>query len=266
MHCDFNGSRTTNTSTNVSPSFNDNNSRTVLLSSDDIRTPQHQPRLKSRHIQMNPDSAAEYDEVASHSTLDESTPQTTSESASMSEIPSESRFKTFVKQKKKKLNGLSAQSNHLSSSNDVYCSQNDGSVEDDTDPNPSTRLLDERFSDQSHLASSSNGFIQDQSYRQHENSKRHSDHFIVNRNNSSQSNISGSNEDQENAPLNRPKEVSGQPIDDSGENVDTEDSEHDDEEESDDDDEDEDEDGDDEEAEEGVYDLSDGHVTGVQIS
>lgn len=108
---DLNGSRTTYTSANASPSLNDNNSRTALLSSDDVRTPlhhpqshhqQHQRQRRQRSSHLHTDSTADYDDVASHSTIDDTTPQTSSESASMAEIPFESRFKTFVKQKKNK--------------------------------------------------------------------------------------------------------------------------------------------------------------------
>lgn len=148
------GSRTTNTSTNVSPSFiNDNNSRTVLLGSDDIQSPHRQPRSSRNHHHhsnsasgghsngtshhravrsIQTDSQAEYDEVASHSTVDDSTPQTTSESTSMSEIPLESRFKTFVKQKKNK-NKLSVSENHHHHHN-INSSTNDH-IEDDHNNN-----------------------------------------------------------------------------------------------------------------------------------
>lgn len=108
---DINGSRTTNTSTNVSPSLNDNNSRTALLGSDDMRSPAHhisshnKRKQRSRHVHT--DSTAEYDDVASRSTVDDTTPQTSSENASMSELPFDARFKTFVKQKKNKTQATS---------------------------------------------------------------------------------------------------------------------------------------------------------------
>lgn len=113
---DLNGSRTTYTSANASPSLNDNNSRTALLSSDDVRTPlhhpqthhhqQHQRHKRQRSAHLHTDSTADYDDVASHSTIDDTTPQTSSESASMAELPFESRFKTFVKQKKNKVSSI----------------------------------------------------------------------------------------------------------------------------------------------------------------
>lgn len=140
---DLNGSRTTNTSTNVSPSFNnDNNSRTVLLGSDDLRTPDHRASnhnnrnrvQKITHHQIrndNDNSNYLYDEVVSHSTLDDGSPQTssedtvddspsqtsTSESTSASEAPSESRFKTFVKKKKNKTVVISNNNNNIITSN-----------------------------------------------------------------------------------------------------------------------------------------------------
>jgi len=83
---------------------------------------------------MQTDSAADYDEVVSHSTLDDTTPQTSSESNSMSEVPSESRFKTFVKQKNK---GSASQMNR-------YNHIRNQTASEDTDNEPSTSLLNER--------------------------------------------------------------------------------------------------------------------------
>lgn len=120
---DLNGSRTTNTSANVSPSLNDNNSRTVLLGSDDNRTPLHRRQLSA---QIHTDST--YDDVASHASDEDevdTSPQTTttssesseestdSDNTSLSELPSESRFKTFVKKKTNKLGGNAVNNNGI---------------------------------------------------------------------------------------------------------------------------------------------------------
>lgn len=137
---DLNGSRTTNTSANVSPSLNDNNSRTVLLGSDDIRSPLHHHHRRQRSANVHTDSTADYDEVASHSTVDDTTPHMSSETTSISEVPSESRFKTFVKQKKNK--GLAKQANK--NNNIHYNERNNhhqGAGSEDTDNEPAASLL-----------------------------------------------------------------------------------------------------------------------------
>lgn len=268
-HHDLNGSRTTNTSTNVSPSFNDNNSRTVLLSSDDIRSPHHH-QSKSRHrqpVQINTDSTAEYDEVASHSTVDDSTPQTTSESASMSELPSESRFKTFVKKKKNKLNAQSAITNSIASINNRYNRQEQLISEDTDDPETSTRLLDDRYSDESQMVRPSNGCSQDQLRGTLTDSLQGRE--LPNGVDSSPSTHSDTS--QEGDRVTHDIENSRSENDDLVNHTDDVDDDEDDDDEEvddhdDDDDEEEEEDCDDDEAEEGVYDLSDGHVTGVQIT
>lgn len=164
----MNGSRTTNTSANVSPSLNDNNSRTVLLGSDDIRTPSHHHnhhnhhagRHRQRSTQVHTDSTNDYDDVASHSTVDDSTPQTSSENASISEVPFDSRFKTFVKQKKNKSSsnptGINATTNKVAAA----AATTTGAItehydrrlppapcSEDTDNEPSTNLLSEHYAD-----------------------------------------------------------------------------------------------------------------------
>lgn len=148
---DLNGSRTTNTSANVSPSLNDNNSRTVLLGSDDIRTPSHHhSRHRQRSTQVHTDSTADYDDVASHSTVDDTTPQTSSENASISEVPSESRFKTFVRQKKNK--GLANPAEVITAAAKVPLDRYDKCLppapgSENTDNEPSTNLLSEHYAD-----------------------------------------------------------------------------------------------------------------------
>lgn len=260
FHNDLNGSRTTNTSTNVSPSFNDNNSRTVLLSSDDIRSPQHrhhQPRRQP--MLVNTDSNAEYDEVASRSTVDDTTPQTTSESASISEVPSESRFKTFVKQKKSKMGSSSVASSSAIAMNNRY-NKHDLQVSEDTDGEPSARLLDDRLSDESQFMSS-NGC------NNREVPKRVSS-LMANGVDSARSTNTESDEDNQEAEPNIQNTDVGDEEDDDdvdcNDNNDEEGDEHDHDTEG--DDEDDEDEGDDEEAEEGVYDLSEGHVTGVQMT
>lgn len=235
---DLNGSRTTNTSTNVSPSLNDNNSRTVLLGSDDIRSP------NQRLTQVHTDSTADYDEVASHS-VDDTSPQTSSESTSMSEVPSESRFKTFVKQKKNKGSApvVSAQSNRYNEHRQL--NQQHTASEADTDVEPSAGLLNKHYTDQpsNHIVNVSseldsalqNGSAEDGDEAQTNDS--HEDEQI----NGNETDLNGDNENEDD--------------DEGDEDGDNEDE---DEEEEDDDEEDEDD------AEEGVYDLKDGdlHVTG----
>lgn len=260
FHNDLNGSRTTNTSTNVSPSFNDNNSRTVLLSSDDIRSPQHRHHQQRRQpMLVNTDSNAEYDEVASRSTVDDTTPQTTSESASISEVPSESRFKTFVKQKKSKMGSSSVASSSAIAMNNRY-NKHDLQVSEDTDGEPSARLLDDRLSDESQFMSS-NGC------NNREVPKRVSS-LMANGVDSARSTNTESDEDNQEAEPNIQNTDVGDEEDDDevdcNDNNDEEGDEHDHDTEG--DDEDDEDEGDDEEAEEGVYDLSEGHVTGVQMT
>lgn len=165
--CDINGSRTTNTSANVSPSLNDNNSRTVLLGSDDIRTPRHHhhqlpsSRHRQRSTQVHTDSTADYDDVASHSTVDDTTPQTSSENASISEVPFDSRFKTFVKQKKSKLanpSGVLNATSHAPGLTDCYDRRlPPAPSSEDTDNEPTANLLEEHYADALPVRSSLNG-------------------------------------------------------------------------------------------------------------
>lgn len=100
-----------------------------MLGSDDNRTPNHRRQQSSAH-QIHTDST--YDDVASHSTVDDTTPQTSSESTSISEIPFEARFKTFVKQKKNKPRELPIEEPEQRS-NQGATSQNHQNVQDEDD-------------------------------------------------------------------------------------------------------------------------------------
>ena len=115
-------------------------------------------RQRSRHVHT--DSTAEYDDVASRSTVDDTTPQTSSENASMSEIPFDARFKTFVKQKKNKdqtnTNGVVTNSTPLTTI-DRYDKQlpPEPVDSDDTENGPTAKLLSEY--DSEGLPASTNG-------------------------------------------------------------------------------------------------------------
>lgn len=104
------------------------------------------------------DNPADYDEVASHSSVDDtSEQQTTSESASMSEVPSESKFKTFVKQKKLKSipTSTNQDNNHIGNGHSHH--ENNRVLDEGSDVDHTTRLLADRFrNDESfHVRSSS---------------------------------------------------------------------------------------------------------------
>lgn len=236
---ELNGSRTTNTSANVSPSFNDNNSRTVLLGSDDIRTPIHK-RHHQQSRQVHTDSTADYDEVASRSTVE--TPQTTSENTSVSEVPSESRFKTFVKQKKNKAQTNQKQTNHngrmLTAS-------------EDTDNEPSTSLIEDQYDEpappppvrtNASRQNETNG-----TSNQNSESTARNEYKLTNNqpklNNSVHNGADDNNNDEDDSDSNEEND---------DDDVDEEDEQLDDEEDEEDDDEDED-------AEEGVYDIRTGN-------
>lgn len=241
---------TNNTSANVSPSLNDNNSRTVLLSSDDILTPQHRQHhharsSRQRSAQIHTDSTADYDEVVSHSTVQDTTPQTSSESTSMSEIPSESRFKTFVKQKKNKVT--------VDQGNKVV-TENRRLVVEDIDTGPTSRLLTEQYDAEklaSPLVRPSNG------------REQRSAHYLDNGDTAYVQPLpdepveSTADDDEDDDEDEQGDAEDDDQLDDDGENEEEEDDDDDDDEDEDDDDD------DDEDAEEGVYELSGGNVTGT---
>lgn len=242
---------TNDTSANISPSLNDNNSRTVLLSSDDILTPQHRQHHHSRSsrqrsAQIHTDSTADYDEVVSHSTVQDTTPQTSSESTSMSEVPSESRFKTFVKQKKNK--GVSDQSARNATEGSRLALEG-------TDVHANSRLLTDHY-DREKLASPlvrpSNGGGQ---RSVHYISGSDPVHVKPLPDEPADSTVDEDEEDQH--------EGDGDDEERSDDGDENEDEEEGDDDEDDDDDEEEEDEEDDDDAEEGVYELSGGNVTGT---
>lgn len=247
-HANLHGSRMTNdTSANISPSLNDNNSRTVLLSSDDILTPQHRQHHYSRSSRQRPaqihtDSTADYDEVVSHSTVQDTTPQTSSESTSMSEAPSESRFKTFVKQKKNK--GTSDQSNRNVTESSRLAVE--------ADVQATSRLITNHYDEEklaSPLARPSNGGGQ---RNVHYISGSDPVHVKPLPDEPAESTVDEDEESQHAEDEER--------SDDGDENEEEEDGEDDDDDEEEDEEEEEE---DDDDAEEGVYELSGGNVTGT---
>ena len=105
---------------------------------------------------MHTDDMGDYDDVASHSTVDDTTPQTSSENASMSEMPFEARFKTFVKQKKNKNSTSTA--GVRSALVDSYDKRlPPPPTSEDTDNEPSANLLSEHYADALPIRANGNG-------------------------------------------------------------------------------------------------------------